>query len=148
MANFCSNYVPIFQKFCHDLLPNFHQIWPKFQDFLEEIKLGHIFTDFFFFFFGKIHGISPYILHMWSSSTQPPALLVGAPKLVWFHQFMECVVMRILQPNYEKKCWKGAPFWKRYLSWNTRVKGTLEWRGTLRVPPQPGCPRVCPTLSP
>ena len=22
--------------------------------------------------------------------------------------------------------------------------GALEWKGTLRVPPQPGCPRVCP----
>ena len=22
--------------------------------------------------------------------------------------------------------------------------GALEWKGTLRVPSQPGCPRVCP----
>ena len=37
-----------------------------------------------------------------------------------------------------KKCCRGAPFWKGNLSWNTGVKSTL------RVPPQPGCPRVCP----
>ena len=24
------------------------------------------------------------------------------------------------------------------------IGGALEWKGTLRVPPQPGCPRVCP----
>ena len=75
----------------------------------------------------------------------PPTLLVGAPKLFWFHQFMECIVIwEFCNQTMEKKCWKGVPFGKLNLSWNTRVKGTLDWRGTLRVPPQPGCPWVCP----
>ena len=60
--------------------------------------------------------------------------------------------MRILQPNYgEKKLLEiigkdvlklpfqnGAPIQRAILG------GALEWKGTLRVPPQPGCPRVCP----
>ena len=32
----------------------------------------------------------------------------------------------------------GAPIQRSILG------GALEWKGTLRVPPQPGCPRVCP----
>ena len=52
-----------------------------------------------------------------------------------------------LQPNYEKSVGKGCakiifsrwcPYSKGNFRWSTRVKGTL-W-----VPPQPGCPRVCP----
>ena len=92
-------------------------------------------------------------------------------QIILISSFMECNVMRILQPNYEKKCWKEAqaPCWKGNLSWNTRARvplhysvpakitllerhlvkrvilaGTLEWRSTLWVPPLPGCPRVCP----
>ena len=53
---------------------------------------------------------------------------------------MGCIVMRILQPNHEKKkCWKGALFW----NW----KGNLSWsEGTpcRCSPPQLGCLRVCP----
>ena len=64
---------------------------------------------------------------------------------------LECIVMGILllflQPNYENRVGKGCakigfsrwcPYSKGNLRWSTRVKGTL------RVPPQPGCPRVCP----
>ena len=42
---------------------------------------------------------------------------------------------------WKTKCWKEAPFWKGNLSWNSRVNGLL------RVPSQPGCPRVCPPLA-
>ena len=56
--------------------------------------------------------------------------------------------MGILQPNYENKVLEravlklpsqdGAPIQRAILG------GALEGKGTLRVPPQPGCPRVCP----
>ena len=41
-----------------------------------------------------------------------------------------------------KKCWRGAPFWKGNLSWNTRVKGHPAGAPSARVP------AGLPTLSP
>ena len=58
-----------------------------------------------------------------------------------------CFFFFFLQPNYEKVLERavlkfpfhnGAPIQRAILG------GALEWKGTLRVPPQPGCPRVCP----
>ena len=41
-----------------------------------------------------------------------------------------------------KKCWRGAPFWKGNLSWNTGVKGHSAGAPSARVP------AGLPTLSP
>ena len=60
-VSFCSNYVPIFQNFCHDLLPDFLQIWPMFQEYFGGVQNG---TLIYRFFVCKIHPYSPYILHM------------------------------------------------------------------------------------
>ena len=54
-----------------------------------------------------------------------------------------------LQPNYEKSVGKGCAKitfsrWCPYSKGRAILGGALEWKGTLRVPPQPGCPRVCP----
>ena len=69
---------------------------------------------------------------MWSYPLLRPKLK-GHPNNSDFIHYYENFATKLY-----KKCWKGAPFWKDNLSWNIRVKGTL------RVPPQPGCPRVCP----
>ena len=81
--------------------PIFYKFDPCVFFFLggEGVKMGPMFTDFFFFFKIKsthLGGTSPYILHMWSSFPLGP---VGAPKQFRFHQRK----MRILQPNYMKK---------------------------------------------
>ena len=58
---------------------------------------------------------------------------------IFIHQFMECIDMRISQPNYEKSVGKGH-FFERVI-----LAGTPEWRAPCEwVLPQPGCPRVCP----
>ena len=56
--------------------------------------------------------------------------------------------MRILQPNYEEKVLERAVLKLPFSRWcpfqRAVLGGALEWRGTLWVPPQLGCPRVCP----
>ena len=44
--------------------------------------------------------------------------------------------------NFVTKLWECVG--KGHLYERVISAGTLDWRGTLRVPPQPGCPRVCP----
>ena len=51
------------------------------------------------------------------------------------------------EPNYEKSVWNGyakITFSRWFPIQREILGGALEWKGTLWVPPQPGCPRVCP----
>ena len=96
--------------------PNKHIMGPMLRDFcVKSLHLG---------------GTSPYILHMWSPP--PPALVVGAPKYFWFHQW-DASWEFYNQTMKKKKCWKGAPFWKGNLSWNTKVKGHPASASSSRV---------------
>ena len=72
-------------------------------------------------------------------------------QIILISSVMECIVMGILllfcnqtmKKVLERAVLKlpfqdGAPLQMAILV------GALVWKGTLRVPPQPGCPRVCP----
>ena len=84
------------------------------------------------FFVCKIHPfgryIPVYILHMWNSS---PTLASRRPSCRGTHVILISTIYGMYHyDNFAtklwKKCWKGEPFWKGTLSWNTT-------RGTLRV---------------
>ena len=120
--------------------PIFYKFNPRFGIFLGGRNETHVYR---FLCVKSTHlgGTSPYYsLHMWSYSPipQPPPLhpLKGHPNnfailsIYGMHRY----------ENFAQtmgKCWKGAPLWKSNISWNAWVKGHS------RVPPQPGCPRVC-----
>ena len=66
-------------------------------------------------------------------------------QIIWFHQiygmhrFCNQTMKKVLERTVLKLPFQdGAPIQRAILG------GALEWKGTLRVPPQPGCPRVCP----
>ena len=101
-----------------------------------------MFTDFLCVKFTHLGGTFPYYsLHMWSYSPRPPPPLdplKGHPNI---SAILSIYGMHRYE-NFDTKLWESVGnghLYERVIS-----AGTLEWRGTLRVPPQPGCPRVCP----
>ena len=126
------------------LHPIFYKFDPCFGFFLVGVKIGPMFTDFLC----KIHPFGQHIsvYLMWEEKSPPPGPSCRGTQ-TWFHLFMECIVMRILQSNCGKGVGKGhlsntlsTVVGKGHLFERVILAGTLEWRGTLRVPPQPGCP--------
>ena len=85
-------------------------------------------------------GKSLYILHMWSSSPNGPlgSSFRGTQIILISSIYGMHLYGNFAAKLWKKKCWKGAPFWKGNLSWNTRVK----------VPLSPGAGAGLSTLSP
>ena len=139
--SFFSNYVgqPIFQNFRHDFFTRFStnlthvsrsfcgvEMRPMFTDLCVCVKSTHL------------GGTFPYYsLHMLSYSPAPNPLK-GHPN--------NSAILSICEmhryENFATKLWESVG--KGHLYERVISAGTLEWGGTLLVPPQPGCPRVCP----
>ena len=124
--------IPIFQNIHHDF-PTFYKFDPCFGIFfLGGVKMRPMFIDFF------VWNPPIWVAHPCSS---PPAFprpsCRGTQILISSIYGMHCY------ENFARKLWKNN-VGKGHLFERVTLAGTLEWRGTLWVPPQPGCPRVCP----
>ena len=114
---------------CCAILLAFAQTIPPFPNFVHDFRQFStnsthvsVFLDFFFGGEGKmesmftffcvksIHlgGTFPYISYLWK--VPPPLGPSWRGIQFWFHQLVECNVMRISQPNFEKSVGKGILF--------------------------------------
>ena len=142
-TSFLSNYVglPIFQNFRHDFFSRFSINLTHVSGSFLGVEMRPMFTDFLCVKSTHLGGTSPYYsLHMWSysPSSPHPDPLKGHP-----NNFANLSIYGMHRyENFATKLWESVG--KGHLYERIISAGTLEWRGTLRVPPQPGCPRVCP----
>ena len=144
-ASVCSSYIPIFQNFRHDFLPNCLHIWPMIQDLFVCWVVFFFFCFFFVFCFlvrGKnwthvyrylcnIHpywSTSPYTFYI--SEVPHPPIVVGVPKSD-FINLSNASLWEFRNQTMQKVLERGT-FFERVI-----LAGTLEWRGTLWVPLSP-----------
>ena len=132
--------LPIFQNFRHDFFTRFSTNLTHVSGFF--LGGGSKWDPCLQMFLCKIHplslgGTSPYYsLH--NVKLLPPRLFERASNnsailsIYGMHRY----------ENFATKLWESVG--KGHLYEKVISAGTLEWRGTLRVPPQPECPRVCP----
>ena len=117
---------PFFKNFATIYYPIFIKFDPCFRIFRKGSNWDTCLQNFFSYFLNPPIWVAypcvSYIYVKVPPPAPPPSPTCRAPKLFWFHQFMECIVMRILQPNYEKSVGKG------HLFENVILAGTLEWR--------------------
>ena len=111
-ASFYSNYVglPIFQNFRHDFFTQFSTNLTHVSGSFWGVEMRPMFTDFFVYS-PPIFAAHPRIIAYIGEVTPPaphPTLWKGTRIILPFYQFMECIIMRILQPNYGKVLERGA----------------------------------------
>ena len=114
---------------------DFLQIWPMFRDFFGGfVKMRPMFIDFLC----EIHPFGWLIPAVLLQPSPGPSCRGGTQIII-----ISSIYGMHRYENFARKLWKNN-VGKWHLFERVILAGTLEWRGTLRVPPQPRCPRVCP----